>query len=120
MRFKIALVFYVCAIAAASLATAFVPPLVSKSVSTTTSRFDQTNNWMASKQSTSDDDCGCGDVIMLGKPTPKAKAINARQVLSQHSVKNTLGQEIRMDELLASGDTTQSGVSIVVFLRSLG
>jgi len=65
-------------------------------------------------------DCGCDTkVIRSGKITPQTQAINARQVIGQHSIKDSMGHDISMEEMLTSG-TDGEGVSIVVFLRFLG
>ena len=79
-------------------------------------------------------DCGCNSkVILSGKPTPEAKAVNARQIMSHYSVKDAMGHDVRMDDLLlrrvgdapsassrGNDNNSNDDVSIVVFLRSLG
>ena len=65
-------------------------------------------------QTTTSEDCGCSEVIMSGKPTDKAKALNAREVIGNYSVLSARGDQMPLDKLAGSD------VSIVVFLRSLG
>lgn len=116
MRFlNKALLICVGAFATASLSSAFV---VSPSKSTALGTASR-DRW-SSLQATAEEDCGCGgNVIFQGKPTDRAKNLDARQVLSQHSVQNALGETIPMDNLL-HGKNPEDGVSIAVFLRSLG
>lgn len=61
-------------------------------------------------------DCGCAP-LLLGKPTPEAKAIDAQKIMMDYSVLNAQGESVAMKELLSS---KKDDVSIVVFLRSLG
>ena len=67
--------------------------------------------------------------ILLGKPTPQARAINAYQVMTKYSVLTAQGESVALKDLLSSSTTSttktltkarSSDVSIVVFLRSLG
>ena len=68
---------------------------------------------------TTEADCGCGDNIRLsGKPSDKARSIDPRQAVRKSSIYTIHGQETNMDTLI--GIPTESGTSIVVFLRSLG
>lgn len=111
MRFLNKSVFLFLGIAAtASLANAFVSPSLPA-----VSNCRNTMGTLQATASTNDDDRGNENVILKGKPTPKAKALDARKVLHQHSVQNAQGKSISMDELLG-----QDGTSIAVFLRSLG
>ena len=65
------------------------------------------------------EDCGCADVVMYaGDPSDRAKDINARQAIRNTKIYRVSGEAVLMDELLGEPDT--SGVSIVVFMRSLG
>jgi hypothetical protein len=95
-----------------SVTSAFLPVSYPTSVAPGTS-FSTRGNCLRSMAT---EDCGCDDIVMAGKPTPKARALNAREVVSNFSVRNAMGDEVRMDELLSA----TSGVTIVVFLRSLG
>ena len=64
----------------------------------------------------SSDSCSC-ETIRSGNLSEKAKNINAKEVLSSGYVYNVDGERLSMKSLL---DSSPSGVSIVVFLRSFG
>jgi hypothetical protein len=66
----------------------------------------------------STEDCGCAEVMFAGDPSNNAKNINARQVIRNTPFCRVSGEPVCMDDLLGEPET--SGVSIVVFLRSLG
>jgi len=97
-------------VATASVATAFVPK---------GSRFSAVGRSRCTVKSSVEttEACGCGDVILGGNPSDRAKKVNVRQTLSQQSVYNAVGQQVGMGDLLQEGT---SDVSIAVFLRSLG
>lgn len=59
------------------------------------------------------------DTIFEGKPTERAFNLDIRQAVAKSSFFNVNGNPINMNDLL--GEPSQSsGVSVVVFLRSLG
>jgi hypothetical protein len=59
------------------------------------------------------------DVVMYaGEPSDRAKDLDARQAIRNTEIYRVSGEPVLMDDLLGEPDT--SGVSIVVFLRSLG
>jgi hypothetical protein len=64
------------------------------------------------------EDCGCADVIFGGDPSDRAKGIDARQAIRNSNIYRVSGEPVLMDDLLGEPET--SGVSIVVFMRSLG
>ena len=73
---------------------------------------------MASTTSESDQmDCGCQRQATLfsGKPPSIANALDLRQAIRGGSVYTVYGEKVQMDDLIGN-----DGVSIVVFLRSLG
>ena len=68
---------------------------------------------------TTEEDCGCGDTVILsGKPSDKARSIDPRQAIRKSSIYTINGEKTNMDNLI--GIPKESGISIVVFLRSLG
>ena len=103
---------FILGVMAAVAADAFVPPSGQPLPSTTRS-FGQSTVKSAATES-----CGCGEVVMSGKPTDKAKAVNAREVIGKYSVSNASGRKVAMNDLVGKQDS--GDVSIVVFLRSLG
>lgn len=64
------------------------------------------------------EDCGCADVMFAGEPSDRAKGLDARQAIRNTKIYRVSGEPVLMDDLLGEPET--SGVSIVVFLRSLG
>lgn len=96
-------------LAAASTVGAFTVPTAGKPLPSTRSSLLDSSLMAAATE-----DCGCEEVIMAGKPTDMAKSVNAREVIGKHSVFSAKGEQVSLNELV--GD----GVSIVVFLRSLG
>jgi hypothetical protein len=64
------------------------------------------------------EDCGCADVMFAGDPSDRAKGLDARQAIRNTKIYRVSGEPVLMDDLLGEPDT--SGVSIVVFMRSLG
>jgi hypothetical protein len=64
------------------------------------------------------EDCGCADVMFAGDPSDRAKSIDARQALRNTKIYRVSGEPVLMDDLLGEPET--NGVSIVVFMRSLG
>jgi hypothetical protein len=64
------------------------------------------------------EDCGCADVMFAGDPSDRAKGLDARQAIRNTNFYRVSGEPVLMDELL--GEPEISGVSIVVFMRSLG
>lgn len=99
--------FVLGVMATASAINAFIPQAVKPLPSTRS-----TLSVMVSE------DCGCDEVVMSGKPTDKAKALNARDVIGRYSVSNAKGDPIETNNLIGKEDC--NGVSIVCFLRSLG
>lgn len=70
------------------------------------------------KASSAVKDCGCADVQYAGEPSDRAKSLDARQAIRKGAFYRVSGEPVDMDELL--GEPQESGVSICVFLRSLG
>mmetsp|Transcript_46700 Transcript_46700/g.69451 ORF Transcript_46700/g.69451 Transcript_46700/m.69451 type:complete len:114 (-) Transcript_46700:761-1102(-) len=67
----------------------------------------------------SNEDCGCGDTAVVGgKPTDRALSIDPREAVRKGTIYSVSGEPKTMDELL--GTPSNSGVAVVVFLRSLG
>jgi len=65
------------------------------------------------------EDCGCGpDTLMSGNPSSRAKDLNPREAVRRSPLYTVDGAVTNMDNLI--GEPSQSGVSIVVFLRSFG
>jgi hypothetical protein len=64
------------------------------------------------------EDCGCADVMFAGDPSDRAKGIDARQAIRNTKIYRVSGEPVLMDDLL--GEPVSSGLSIVVFMRSLG
>ena len=58
------------------------------------------------------------DTIYEGKPTERALALNIREEIRKSSFFDVEGNTVCMDDLI--GEPSSSGVSVVVFLRSLG
>jgi hypothetical protein len=58
------------------------------------------------------------DVIYSGDPSDRSKSIDARQSVRKSNFYRVSGEPVLMDDLLGEPET--SGVSVVVFLRSLG
>jgi hypothetical protein len=58
------------------------------------------------------------ETIFEGKPTERALNIDIRNELTKSSFFDVNGNTVTMNELL--GKPSASGVSVVVFLRSLG
>jgi hypothetical protein len=58
------------------------------------------------------------DTIFEGKPTERALNLDIRQEVAKSSFFTVNGDTVTMNELL--GEPSSSGVSVVVFLRSLG
>jgi len=77
-----------------------------------------TNKLSAVSSSRSIEDCSC-KTITSGKLSDKALSLNPQKVLTSNdcSVYNISGEKVLMKSLLES---SPSGVSIVVFLRSFG
>jgi len=64
-----------------------------------------------------DEDCGCGGPEILSGDVPEgARTLNPRAAMRKAKIYRTSGEAVSMDELLR----TNSKLSIVVFLRSLG
>jgi len=66
----------------------------------------------------STEDCGCEQVLFSGKPSDAARDLDARQAIVGSSVLSVNRDEVKMDDLI--GAPSKNGVSVVVFLRSLG
>jgi hypothetical protein len=64
------------------------------------------------------EDCGCADIMFAGDPSDRAKGLDARQAIRNTKIYRVSGEPVLLDELLGEPET--SGVSIVVFMRSLG
>jgi|Transcript_24425 hypothetical protein len=58
------------------------------------------------------------DTIFEGKPTERALNLDIRQEVAKSSFFSVNGDTVTMNELL--GEPSSCGVSVVVFLRSLG
>lgn len=65
-----------------------------------------------------DEDCGCGGAIVSGRPSDTAKAMDPRQAVTKSTLLTLDGEQTSMDEII--GEPSNSGTSLVVFLRSLG
>jgi len=58
------------------------------------------------------------DTVYEGKPTERALNLDIREEVRKSSFFDVEGNFVTMDELI--GEPSKSGVSVVVFLRSLG
>lgn len=59
------------------------------------------------------------NTIYEGKPTERALNLDIRQEVRKSSFFDVNGNQVKMDELIGE-PSSASGVSVVVFLRSLG
>mmetsp|Transcript_8792 Transcript_8792/g.17956 ORF Transcript_8792/g.17956 Transcript_8792/m.17956 type:complete len:127 (+) Transcript_8792:292-672(+) len=73
---------------------------------------------MAATASTDDEDCGCGGAVVSGRPSDTAKTLDPRVAIGKSTFLTLDGEETSMNQLL--GEPSNSGTSLVVFLRSLG
>jgi hypothetical protein len=72
-----------------------------------------------SNTAASTEDCRCADVMFAGDPSDRAKGMDARQAIRNSNIYRVSGEPVLMDDLLGAPES-KSGVSIVVFMRSLG
>lgn len=62
-----------------------------------------------------------GTTIYSGEPTPRAKQINARQLITKANIYTVYGIPINVNDIIeGNGNQQKPTTSIVVFLRSLG
>ena len=66
------------------------------------------------------DDCGCPSQVVEfgGDPSARAQSLNHYEAIRNVPFQRVSGEQVTMDNLISSG--SQDGVSIAVFLRSLG
>ena len=62
-----------------------------------------------------DEDLDCGCTIYSGKPSDKARSVDARRVIGAAPIFSVNGNPTNINELIGS-----RGTAVVVFLRSLG
>lgn len=68
--------------------------------------------------SSSPEDCGCGGAEISGRPSDLARTIDPRDAIGRSPILALDGTPTTLNELL--GEPREAGVSLVVFLQSLG
>ena len=117
MRHPTSIVF----LALATGTDAFVPALSQKGmISHYSAQWPRVSchHVSTSAAASTNEDCGCGGAIVSGRPSDAAKAMDPRVAVAKSTLLTLDGAETSMNQIL--GEPSNSGTSLVVFLRSLG